>query len=80
MSHAPERRSAIMTFEQKINMAAAYKGISQAELARRVGVTPQNFNKKAKRGTFAPDELVKIAEALGATYRFEFVFPDGKEI
>ena len=69
-----------MTFEQKINMATAYIGISQAELARRVGVTPQNLNKKAKRGTFAPEELATIAEALGATYRFGFVFPDGKEI
>ena len=69
-----------MTYEQKINMASAYKGISQAELARRVGVTPQNFNKKAKRGTFAPEEMDKIAEALGAIYRFGFVFPDGKEI
>ena len=68
------------TLEQKINMAIAYKGISQAELARRVGVTPQNFNKKAKRGTFAPNELVSIAEAMGAAYRFGFVFPDGKEI
>ena len=69
-----------MTYEQKINMAAAYTGISQAELARRVNITPQNFNKKAKRGTFTPEELEQIAEALGAVYRFGFVFPDGKEI
>ena len=69
-----------MTYEQKINMARAYIGISQAELARRVGVTPQSFNKKAKRGSFSPDELKTIAEALGAVYQFGFVFPDGKEI
>ena len=69
-----------MTFEQKINMAAAYRGISQAELSRRVGEKPQNFNKKAKRGTFKPEEMSAIAEALGATYRFGFVFPDGNEI
>ena len=61
-------------------MAAAYKGISQAELARRVGANPQNFNKKAKRGTFTPEEMEAIAEACGAVYRFGFVFPDGKEI
>ena len=69
-----------MTFEQKINMAVAYTGISQAELARRVDVTPQNFNKKAKRGTFTPEEMTAIAKALGAVYKFGFVFPDGKEI
>jgi len=69
-----------MTFEQKINMALAYKGMSQAELARRVGVSPQSFNKKAKRGTFTPEEMEQVAEALGAVYWFGFVFPDGKEI
>jgi len=69
-----------MTYLQKINMAAAYIGISQAEIARRVGIEPQNFNKRAKRGRFTPDELEKIAAALGAVYRFGFVFPDGKEI
>ena len=69
-----------MTFEQKINMAVAYKGISQAELARRVGSSPQGFNQKVKRGTFTPDELDAIAAALGAVYQFGFLFPDGKEI
>lgn len=69
-----------MTLEQKINMAASYKGISQAELARRVGTSPQNFNRKAKRGTFDVEEMERIAEALGAVYRFGFVFPDGAEI
>jgi len=69
-----------MTIEQKINMATAYKGISQAALAREVDMTPSNFNQKVKRGTFTVDELNKIAEALGAVYRFGFVFSDGKEI
>jgi len=45
-----------------------------------LNATPQSFNKKAKRGTFTPNELEKIAEALGAKYRFGFAFPDGKEI
>ena len=69
-----------MTYEQKINMAVAYIGISQSELARRIGLTPQNFNKRTKLGTFSPEEMEKIAEALGAEYRYGFVFPDGKEI
>ena len=69
-----------MTFEQKINMAVAYKGISQAELARCMNESPQNFNKKVKRGTFTPGEMEVIANILGASYRFGFVFPDGTEI
>lgn len=70
-----------MTIEQKINMAAAYKRVSQAELARQIGTTPQNFNKKAKRGTFTQGELEAIAAAMGAMYiPASFEFPDGTKI
>ena len=69
-----------MTIEQKINMAIAYKGISQAELARLIGMTPQNFNKKAKRETFTRDELELIAHSLGAVYTAVFEFADGMRI
>ena len=69
-----------MTIEQKINMAAAYKGISQADIARAMGMTPSNFNQKIKRDTFSKDELEKIAVALGAVYNAFFEFPDGTKI
>jgi DNA-binding transcriptional regulator YdaS (Cro superfamily) len=69
-----------MTTEQKINMAAAYKGISQAALARAIGMTPSNFNQKIKRETFSPDEMSAIALALGAVYTASFEFPDGTKI
>ena len=55
-----------MTMEQKISMALAYKGMSQASLARAMGTTPSNFNQKLKRGTFTVEELERIAECLGA--------------
>lgn len=69
-----------MIVSQKINMAIAYKGISQATLARAIGMTPQNFNQKFKRETFTLEELTRIAEALGAEYYFGFKFPDGTNI
>lgn len=69
-----------MTVEQKINMALAYKGISQAELARKVNITPANFNKRLKVGKFSQEELERIAEALGGSYVFGFEFPDGTKI
>lgn len=68
------------TIEQQINMALAYKGISQAELARLIGTSPSNFNQKVKRNTFTKEELEQIATALGGTWRAEFVFPDGTVI
>ena len=69
-----------MSIEQKINMAIAYKGISQATLARSIGMTPSNFNQKLKRETFSNDELSQIAKALGGEYEFYFSFPDGTKI
>lgn len=69
-----------MTMEQKINMALAYKGMSQAALARMIDTTPSNFNQKLKRGTFSLEELERMASALGATYSFGFEFEDGTRI
>ena len=69
-----------MTMEQKINMAVAYKGMSQAALARAIDMTPSNFNQKLKRDTFSKEELEKIADALGAVYVSTFEFPDGTKI
>jgi transcriptional regulator with XRE-family HTH domain len=66
--------------EQRIKTAAAYKGISQAELARRIGMTASNFNQKLKRGTFNEEEIKLVADALGATFEAAFVFPDGMKI
>lgn len=70
-----------MKMEQKINMALAYKGISQAALARDIGMSPSNFNQKIKRDTFTDEELEKMADALGAIYiPASFEFPDGTKI
>ena len=69
-----------MTMEQKISMALAYKGMSQAALARAMETTPSNFNQKLKRGTFTVEEMEKIAAALGAEYFFGFKFEDGTKV
>lgn len=47
--------------------------IPEAELARRTGQTPQNMNNKYKRNTFKVSELEKIAEALNADLKIQFV-------
>lgn len=69
-----------MTMEQKISMALAYKGMSQAALARAIDTSPANLNQRMKRGSFTVEEMEKIAEALGAKYFFGFEFEDGTRI
>lgn len=65
---------------QKIKMALAYKGMSESELAKALGKTPQAFNQRMKTDKFTTEDLNTIAEALGGTYEFNFVFPDGTKI
>lgn len=69
-----------MTVEQKIKMALSYVGISQSELARRIGTSPSNLNQKVKRNTLTKEEMEQIAAALGGSWRAEFVFEDGTVI
>lgn len=69
-----------MTTAQKIKMALAYAGMSEAELARKIDSSPSAFNQRMKTDKFTSTELEKIATALGATYSFSFDFPDGTHI
>ena len=54
--------------------------ISVSELARRIGQTPQNFNKKLQRATVNLDELKAIADVLGVKFEQAFILPGGNEI
>ena len=69
-----------MTTSDMIRELCVKQNISLAELCRRIGQTPQNFNKKLQRGTVSFEEMMKLAEVLDVSYEQAFVFPDGSEI
>ncbi|MCI8747251.1 MAG: helix-turn-helix transcriptional regulator [Lachnospiraceae bacterium] len=69
-----------MTTSDMIRELCEKKNISLAELARRIGQSPQNFNKKLKRGTVSFDEMMEIAENLDVKYEQAFVLPNGEKI
>lgn len=69
-----------MTTSDMIRQLCERKNISLAELCRRIGQTPQNFNKKLKRGTISFEEMVVIAESLNVGYEQAFVLPGGEKI
>lgn len=54
--------------------------VSLSELSRRLGQTPQNFNKKLQRGTISSEEILQIAEVLNVGYEQVFVLSDREEI
>ena len=69
-----------MSKTKKIRMALAYKGMSESELAKALGKTPQAFNQRMKTDKFSTEDLSKIAEIIGASYISQFSFPDGTKI
>lgn len=50
-----------------IEHACVDAGITKAELARRLGMTPQAFYQRLTTGKFTYNELTAIANALGGT-------------
>ncbi|HEM3690808.1 helix-turn-helix domain-containing protein [Streptococcus suis] len=69
-----------MTTAEMITELCEQMNISVSELARRIGQTPQNFNKKLKRKTVSLDELKAVADVLGVKFEQSFILPDGNEI
>jgi len=65
-----------------INLCRVKRGnITEAELARKTGQSPQNMNNKYRRDTFKVSELEKVAEALNAQLQISFIDNDtGKPI
>jgi len=69
-----------MSMVEAIRIALVKRGnLSEAELARRVGVSPQNLHNKMKRDNFTETDLREIAEALGLRLEISFIDPETGE-
>ena len=70
-----------MALSERIRIILVKRGnISEAELARRLGISPQNLNNKMKRDNFSEKDLQAIAEVLNCTYTVSFTMNDTGEI
>ena len=69
-----------MTTSDMIRELCEKQNISLAELCRRIGQTPQNFNNKLKRGTVSFEEMMTIAEVLGVGYEQAFILSEGEKV
>ena len=65
-----------MTISEKIKVLCVRAGISNAELARRLQLSPQSLSGKLKRQSFTITELEQIAEKTGTTFKYSFVLED----
>ena len=69
-----------MTITEQIKVLCVRCGVSEAELARRLGKSPQSFNSKMKRETFTVSDLDEIASALGVAFKRHFILNNGEEV
>ena len=65
---------------EKIRILLVKRGnMSEAELARKMGTTPQNLNNKMKRDNFTEKDLEAIAAALDCNLNISFTMKDTGE-
>ncbi|WP_085829287.1 helix-turn-helix domain-containing protein [Clostridium massiliodielmoense] len=69
-----------MTISEQIKVLCVRSNISMAELARRLGKSPQNFNSKMKRESFTISELEQIAETVEAKFERNFILTNGEKV
>ena len=68
-----------MTISLQIRLLCARLNISMAELARRLGSSPQNLNAKMKRESFTVAELDQIADVTSTVFSRNFILPNGEK-
>lgn len=69
-----------MTFSGQIKVLCVRSDISVAELARRIGTSPQNLSEKMKRESFTIAELEDITQAVNSSLERNFILENGEKI
>ena len=69
-----------MTISEQIKVLCVRSDISLAELARRLGKSPQAFSAKLKRESFTVEELEIIADAVDAKFLRSFELSTGEKV
>lgn len=69
-----------MSISEQIKVLCVRSNISLAELARRLGTSPQSLSAKMKRESFTVSDLDAIADAVGARFIRKFELYNGEEV
>jgi len=63
-----------MSMTERIRILLVKHGnMSEAEFARKIGQSPQNFHNKMKRDNFNEEDLTQMAAALNCDLKISFI-------
>lgn len=65
-----------LNLQEKAKAAMNYAGVTQEELAEKLGTYQQTISRRLKTGKFTLEELEQMAQAMGGHFRAYFVFGD----
>lgn len=69
-----------MRIDEPLKIVCVKNDLIMAEIARRLGITPQAFSQKMKRGTISLDDLDNIATVSGCKIECSFVLANGEKV
>ena len=70
-----------MAMTEQIRIMLVKSGnISESELARRLGISPQNLHNKMKRDNFTESDSREIANALNCNLKIQFISKETGEV
>ena len=70
-----------MAMTEQIRIMLVKSGnISESELARRLGISPQNLHNKMKRDNFTESDLREIANALNCNLKIQYISKETGEV
>lgn len=69
-----------MKLEEAIKIVCVKNELSIAEIARRLGVSPQALGQKIKRGKLSVADIDSIASVCGCQFECNFVLAGGERV
>ena len=73
-------RNCFMRVEEAIRIVCVKKDLTVAEIARRLGVSPQALGQKLKRGKLSVADLDSIASVCGCRFECNFILAGGEKV
>lgn len=70
----------MLSFAEKVRVILQRRKMTQADLARLIGISPHNMVNKMRRNNFSERDMLKITEALNCDFDLKITMRDTNDI